>query len=157
MTRRIAQLATVAAVALAFGAPSATAATAHLSGGGTATHEDQPFSQVAFNVSIDSSGSASGSFECLMAGRSNGVLGAFSLHHNMIVHATPTTGSIVGSVVTFDAAGTLTLDGSTKMSVQHVHVWVNVATQQFELSVLDLGPIGVMPVETFSSGGVQLR
>jgi hypothetical protein len=157
MRRRLAQLAAVVGVALALGAQSASAATAHLSGGGTASHEGQAFSQVAFNVSIDSSGSASGSFECLMAGRSKGVLGAFKLEHNMIVHATPMSGSIAGSVVTFDAVGTLKLDGSTQMSVQHVHVWVNVATQQFELSILDLGAMGVMPVETFSSGGVQLR
>jgi hypothetical protein len=34
----------------------------HLSGGGTAS-----ISQVAMNVAVDGSGSASGSFECLMA------------------------------------------------------------------------------------------
>src|ERR671937_2086010 len=156
MKRRIAQLAVVAGMALwgAQGAPAATSG--HVSGGGASSFNGQPFSQVAFNVSIDSSGSASGSFECLMAGRSKGVLGAFDLAHNMIVHATPTSGSIAGSVVTFDAVGTLKLDGSTQMSVQHVHVWVNVARQQFQLDILDLGPAGLMPVETITSGGVHL-
>jgi len=58
---------------------SATAAPAgHLSGGGTAS-----ISQVAFNVSVDGSGGASGSFECLMAGRSSSALVAFNLAHIM--------------------------------------------------------------------------
>jgi hypothetical protein len=35
-----------------------------------------------------------------------------------------------------------------------VSVWVNVATQQFQLTVIQ---VGAMPVETFSSGGVSLR
>jgi hypothetical protein len=153
----MAQLAAITRLALAPAAQSAPVATiGHLSGGGAATNGPIAFSQVAFNVAIDSSGSASGSFECLMAGRSKGVLGAFNLAHNMIVHATPTTGSIVGSVVNFDGKATLKLDGSTQMSV-HLHVWVNTATQQFQLSVLDLGAAGVMPVETLSRGGVQLR
>src|SRR5262249_60567284 len=86
-------------LALAPAAQSAPVATiGHRSGGGAATNGPIAFSQVAFNVAIDSSGSASGSFECLMAGRSKGVLGAFNLAHNMIVHATPTTGPIVGPV-----------------------------------------------------------
>src|SRR5438128_1454526 len=97
MTRRLAFVLAIAATALAASAQFATAAPqAHLSGGGTAT-----ISQVAFNVSINSSGSASGSFECLMAGRSAFVLGDFGLVHNMIVHATPTSGSISGSLVSF--------------------------------------------------------
>jgi hypothetical protein len=37
----------------------------HLSGGGTAS-----IPQVAVNVTVDGAGAASGSFECLMAGRS---------------------------------------------------------------------------------------
>jgi hypothetical protein len=35
-----------------------------------------------------------------------------------------------------------------------VSVSVNVATQQFQLTVIQ---VGAMPVETFSSGGVELR
>ena len=54
----------------------------HLSGG-TAS-----IPQVAMNVTVDGAGAASGSFDCLMAGRSGLVLGAFGLVHNMIVHAT---------------------------------------------------------------------
>ena len=50
-------------------APVSAASSRHLSGGGTAT-----ISQVAFNVTIDGSGGASGSFNCLMAGRSAFVL-----------------------------------------------------------------------------------
>jgi hypothetical protein len=56
----------------------------HLAGGGTAT-----ISQVAFNVAIDESGAARGSFECLMAGRSAFALPTSSLSHIMAVHARP--------------------------------------------------------------------
>jgi hypothetical protein len=127
---------------------SATAATAgHLSGGGTAS-----ISQVAFNVSLDGSGGASGGFECLMAGRSAFVLGAFGLSHIMEVHATPTAGSISGSVVSFSGPGMLIMDGGQHQSI-HVRVWANVATQQFQLTVVE---VGAMPVETFVSGGISL-
>jgi hypothetical protein len=47
----------------------------------------------------------------------------------------------------------LTLDGSTRMNV-HVQVWVDAATQTFQLTVLE---VGSMPVETFLSGGVHLN
>jgi hypothetical protein len=148
MARRIGLLAVLAGLAFAASGPTAVAAPeAHLSGGGTAS-----ISQVAFNVSISSSGTASGSFECLMAGRSAFVLGAFGLSHNMIVHARPTTGEVSGSVVTFSGSGRLILDGSQQMDV-HVQVSVNVATQQFQLTVLE---VGTLPVETLVSGGVSL-
>ena len=154
MKRTLAAFAVAVAVAVT-GASSVPAATtaAHLNGGGAASQGDIAFSQVAFNVSIDSSGNASGSFECLMAGRSKGVLAPFDLAHNMIVHATPATGSVNGSVVTFDGPARLTLDGSTKMSV-NVHVWANVATQQFELTVVGIGAMGA---ETLTSGAISLR
>jgi hypothetical protein len=127
--------------------PSATAATAgHLSGGGTAS-----ISQVAFNVALDGTGGASGSFECLMAGRSAFVLGPFDTHI-MQVHATPTAGSISGSVVTFSGPGVLIMDGGRHQSVD-VSVWANVATQQFELTVSGT-PMGL---ESFVSGGISLR
>jgi hypothetical protein len=132
-----------------FAAQSAVAApAAHLSGGGTAS-----ISQVAFNVSLDGSGGASGSFECLMAGRSAFVLGAFGLSHIMQVHATPTAGSISGSVVSFSGPGELIMDGGQHQPI-HVSVWANVATQQFQLTVVE---VGAMPVETFVSGGISLR
>src|SRR5438034_7247528 len=67
-------------------APAVAGHTAHLHGGGTAT-----ISQVAFNVRFDGSGSASGSFECLMAGRSSFVLQDFGLVHIMAVHVWPDT------------------------------------------------------------------
>src|ERR687887_1759634 len=117
----------------------------HLSGGGTAS-----ISQVAMNVAVDGSGSASGSFECLMAGRSGFVLGDFGLVHNMIVHGTPSTGSVDGSVVTFAGTARLVLDGRQKMDV-HVQVWANVATQSFQLTVAE---IGTLPVETLLSGHI---
>ena len=50
---------------LAAGQARAADDTSHLAGGGTAS-----ISQVAMNVTLDGAGSASGSFECLMAGRS---------------------------------------------------------------------------------------
>jgi hypothetical protein len=105
------------------------------------------------NVSIGTSGSASGSFECLMAGRSGFVLGDFGLVHNMIVHATPRTGSVAGSVATFAGTARLTLDGRQHMGV-HVQVWADVATQSFQLTVVE---VGTLPVETLASGQISLH
>ena len=140
------------AVAAAFSLVPAKAVAApnvdHLSGGGTAS-----ISQVAINVSIAGSGSASGSFECLMAGRSGFVLGDFGLVHNMIVHATPSTGSVTGSVATFAGTARLTLDGRQHMDV-HVQVWADVATQSFQLTVAE---VGTLPVETLVSGHIAMR
>jgi hypothetical protein len=148
MRSRLVRLGLVAGVALALSAQSAPAATGQLSGGGTAS-----ISQVAMNVAFGGSGSASGSFNCLMAGRSAFVLGAFNLAHIMKVQATPANGSVSGSVATFSGPGFLIMDGGQRMSID-VSVWVNVATQQFQLTVIQ---VGAMPVETFASGGVNLR
>jgi hypothetical protein len=153
MTSRLVRLAVVVGFVLALSAQSAPAATGHLSGGGTASVGDQAFSQVAMNVTFGDSGSASGSFNCLMAGRSSSVLGAFGLAHIMKVQATPTTGSVSGSIATFSGPGFLIMDGGQHMTID-VSVWVNLATQQFQLTVIQ---VGAMPVETFSSGGVTLR
>jgi hypothetical protein len=136
------------AVAVLAAPAQARPGTMHLTGGGTAT-----FSQIAVNVAIDPSGSASGSFECLMAGRSAGVLPPFGLAHNMIVHATPTAASVVGSVVTFTGPGRLTMDGTQKMDI-HVSVRVDVAAQSFELTVVEVGPMGI---EYMRSGKLTLR
>ena len=123
--------------------------TAHrLSGGGTAS-----ISQFAMNVGIDASGSASGSFECLMAGRSGFVLGDFGLAHNMIVHATPTSASVAGSVVTFKGVGKLSLDGRQKMSPIHVEVRADVTAQTLQLTVVE---VGALPTETIESGQLSL-
>jgi hypothetical protein len=123
--------------------------TMHLTGGGTAT-----FSQLAVNVAIAPSGSASGSFECLMAGRSAFVLPPFGLAHSMIVHATPTAATVTGSVVTFTGPGRLTMDGKTKVNPIHVSVTVDVAAQSFELTVIEVGPMGP---EQMLSGKLALR
>jgi hypothetical protein len=126
---------------------SATAATAgHLSGGGTAS-----ISQVAFNVSVNGSGGASGSFECLMAGRSASALVAFGLSHIMQVHVTPTAAVISGSTVMFSGPGELIMDGGQHQRLDVVSVWADVATQTFQLEM------GSMPPETFVSGGISLR
>jgi hypothetical protein len=136
-------------VALAIAAPAQAGQGAmRLTGGGTAT-----FSQLALNVVIDPSGSATGSFECLMAGRSAFVLPPFGLAHNMIVHATPTAASVDGSVVTFTGPGRLTMDGKQKLDI-HVSVRVDVAAQSFELTVVEVGPMGV---ESMQSGKLTLR
>jgi hypothetical protein len=148
MRSRLVRLGLVVGVALALSAQSAPAATGHLSGGGTAS-----ISQVAMNVTFGGSGSASGSFNCLMAGRSAFVLGAFNLAHIMKVQATPAKGSVSGSIATFSGPGFLIMDGGQRMNID-VSVWVNVATQEFQLTVIQ---VGAMPVETFSSGGVSLR
>ena len=149
MRLRLARLGVVAGVAtLALGVQSAPAATGHLSGGGTAS-----ISQVAMNVTFGASGTASGSFNCLMAGRSSFVLGDFGLAHIMKVQATPTNGSVTGSIASFSGPGFLIMDGGQHMTID-VSVWVDLATQQFQLTVIQ---VGAMPVETFSSGGVHLR
>jgi hypothetical protein len=138
----------IGALLTSAGSLSAANGSWHLSGGGTAS-----ISQVAMNVRFDGSGSASGSFECLMAGRSGFVLGDFGLAHNMIVHATPSTGSVAGSVATFSGPGRLTLDGRQKMDI-HVQVWANVATQRFQLTVVE---VGTLPIETLQSGQISLN
>jgi hypothetical protein len=148
MLGRFLRLSAVAAVlVLAPASAVASGSVHHLSGGGTAS-----ISQVAMNVSVGGSGSASGSFECLMAGRSGFVLGDFGLVHNMIVHATPSTGSASGSVVTFAGPARLTLDGRQHVDV-HVQVWADVATQSFQLTVVE---IGTLPVETLESGRIAM-
>jgi len=156
MTARLVQLAVVVGLALALGAQSApAAATRHLSGGGTAIVGGAPFSQVAMSVHFGSS--ASGNFNCLMAGRSKAVLPGFGLKHIMKVHATPTAGSVSGSIATFSGPGFLIMDNGQHANI-NVSVWVNVATQQFQLTVLNLAPSPIaLPTETFSSGGVRLR
>jgi hypothetical protein len=127
--------------------PVSAASAQHLSGGGTAT-----ISQVAFNVTIEGS-AASGSFNCLMAGRSAGVLSDFRLSHLMKVQAEPTAGGVKGSVVTFSGPGFLIMDGNSKMPI-HVDVWADVAKQKFQLTVAG---VGAMPVETMLTGHFELR
>lgn len=148
MRRKFCRLAVVTTLALALTAQSAAAANRHLSGGGTAS-----ISQVAMNIAFGGSGSASGSFECLMAGRSSFVLEAFGLSHIMQVHATPTAGSVSWPVATFSGPGSLTMDDGQHVKID-VSIWANVATQEFQLTVVQ---VGTMPVETFESGGINLR
>ncbi len=105
------------------------------------------------NVRFDGSGAASGSFNCLMAGRSAFVLGAFGLSRIMKVQATPTAGSVSWPTATFSGPGFLIMDGGQRVNID-VSVWANVATQQFQLTVLQ---VGALPVETFSSGRIDLR
>ena len=128
--------------------PVAAGSSLHLGGGGTAT-----ISQVAFNVTIDASGAASCTFNCLMAGRSAFVLSAFGLHHLMKVQAKPNAGSVDGSIVRFSGPGFLIMDGRTAQPI-HVQVWADVATQSFQLTVVE---VGSMPVETMASGGFELH
>lgn len=127
--------------------PVSAAGSWHLSGGGTAS-----ISQVAFNVEVLASGAAEGSFDCLMAGRSAFVLPAFGLAHVMHVHATPSAGSLSGTVLSFAGPGRLILDGNQQLDV-HVRVWADSATQRFQLTVVE---VGTMPVETMLSGQFKL-
>jgi hypothetical protein len=131
--------------------PVSAASTQHLSGGGTAT-----ISQVAFNVTIEAGGGASGSFNCLMAGRSGWVLPPFGLSHLMKVHAEPTAATVTGNRVSFSGPGFLIMDGKTKMPI-HVSVWADVATQKFRLAVVELAAKGIMPEETMQTGHFELR
>ena len=91
-------------------------------------------------VSIDEAGRASGSFECLMAGRSAFALADFGLEHIRAVHATPTTGSMDGSVARFAGPARLIMDHGQALDV-HVHVWVDVATRRFQLTVDEMGSL----------------
>ncbi len=144
-------LATVLAVGalLAASGPAQTApAAARLTGGGTAD-----ISQVAMTVAVTDSGAASGSFMCLMAGRSAFAIADFGLAHVMAVHATPTSGSVSGTVVTLSGSGRLILDGKQKVDVE-IDVWVDVATQTFHLTVHG---VGTLPVETLLTGRLALR
>jgi len=141
-------LALSAVVLIGTAQPAFAGSTTHVSGGGTAS-----ISQVAFNLSITPSGAASGSFECLMAGRSAFVLGAFGLSHIMAVHATPARGTVAGSVVTFSGPARLIMDNGQHRDV-HVAVWANAATQQFQLTVVE---VGTMPLEMLSTGQIALR
>lgn len=129
--------------------PALTApAAARLTGGGTAD-----ISQVAMTVAVADSGAASGSFLCLMAGRSAFAIADFGLAHVMAVHATPASGSVSGTVVTFSGSGSLILDGKQKVEVD-IEVWVDVATQTFQLTVHG---VGTLPVETLLTGRLALR
>jgi len=128
-------------------APVSASSTRHLSGGGTAT-----MSQVAFNVTIEGS-AASGTFNCLMAGRSAWVLPPFGLSHLMKVQAHPTAASVTGTKITFSGPGFLIMDGNRKMQI-HIVVRANVATQHFQLTVVE---VGAMPEEWMLTGHFELR
>jgi len=128
-------------------APVSASSTRHLSGGGTAT-----ISQVAFNVTIEGS-AASGTFNCVMAGRSAGVLPPFGLSHLMKVQAHPTAASVTGTKITFSGPGFLIMDGNRKMQI-HIVVRANVATQHFQLTVVE---VGAMPEEWMLTGHFELR
>jgi hypothetical protein len=133
------------------GSPSAASSSWHLSGGGTAD-----ISQFAVNVRIDGSGTAKGSFECLMAGRSAFILPPFGLSRIMAVHARPTSGEVSGSVVTFSGAGQLIADGQ-KFQIK-IEVWADVATQSFQLTIVEgLGGPVSPGVEHVTSGKFSLR
>lgn len=138
----------VAVAAICLLAAPAPALGARLSGGGAAD-----ISQVAMTVSVSNSGAASGSFLCLMAGRSAFALAPFGLERVMAVEATPAVGSVTGTVVTFGGPGLLILDGNQRVAVD-VEVWVDVATQTFQLTVLG---VGTLPVETLLAGRLSLR
>lgn len=71
----------------------------------------------------------------------------------MAVRATPTSGSVSGSLVTFSGPGRLILDGRQKVDVDVV-VWVDVAAQTFQLTVVG---VGTLPVESLLTGQFALR
>ena len=143
MMKLVRALPLVAALIAVSAQPALAAGDAHLAGGGTAT-----ISQVAFNVTVTDSGTASGSFTCLMAGRSAFVLPAFGLAHIMKVQATPSAGSVAGKTVTFTGPARLIMDNGQHLGV-HVRLWANAATQQFQLTVVE---VGTLPVETMLTG-----
>ncbi len=146
-------LALGAMLGLLAAAPAVAAPAGHLHGGGTAT-----ISQAAFNVKFDGAGSASGSFQCLMAGRSSFVLKDFGLVHIMAVHVWPEAGSVHGSLATFSGPAHLILDKGPPLDVDAV-VSADAATQSFQLTLFGppLPPLGVTPgIETMVKGGFSL-
>jgi hypothetical protein len=148
MIRLVRALSVVAVLVLVLAPPAQAAGDSHLLGGGTAT-----ISQVAFNVAVSDSGTASGTFTCLMAGRSAFVLPAFGLAHIMKIQATPTAGSVVGSKVTFSGPAGLIMDNGSHLDV-HVQVWADAATQQFQLTVVE---VGTMDRENMLTGKFSLN
>jgi hypothetical protein len=152
MKRTALLLASVVGLLLATGGSSSAATSSwHLSGGGTAD-----ISQVAVNVRIDGSGNAKGSFMCLMAGRSAFVLPPFGLSHIMAVHATPSSGEVDGTIVSFEGSGHVILDGQ-KVPIE-IEVWVDVATQSFQLTIVEgLGVVVTPGVEHLETGKISLR
>lgn len=151
MIRAALLLASVIGLWLATAAsPSAATSSWHLAGGGTAD-----ISQVAVNVRIDEPGAAKGSFMCLMAGRSAFVLPPFGLSHIMAVHATPASGEVDGTVVSFAGSGHVILDGQ-KVPIE-IEVWVDVATQNFQLTIVEgLGAEVTPGVEHLTTGHFSL-
>jgi hypothetical protein len=147
MTRLLQVVALSALVLAASALPTLARPAHHLAGGGTAS-----LSQVAVNVAIGEDGSASGSFECLMAGRSAFALSPFGLAHIMAVHATPTAGRVDGSVAVFSGPARLVMDHGQHLAV-HVHVWVDAASQRFQLTVDE---VGTLPVEDLLTGRLRL-
>ena len=152
MTRTALLIASVVVLVLATaGSPAAATSSWHLSGGGTAD-----ISQVAVNVRIEASGDAKGSFMCLMAGRSAFVLPPFGLSHIMAVHATPSSGEVDGTIVSFEGSGHVILDGQ-KLPIE-IEVWVDVATQTFQLTIVEgLGGEVSPGVEHLETGQLSLR
>ena len=148
MIRLVRALPLVAVLVLVLAQPALAGGDSHLAGGGTAT-----ISQVAFNVAVSDSGTASGTFTCLMAGRSAFVLPAFGLAHIMKIQATPTAGSVVGSKVTFSGPARLIMDNGQHLDV-HVQVWADAATQQFQLTVVE---VGTLDRETMLTGKFSLN
>ena len=146
-------LALGAVLGLIAAAPAVAARPSHLHGGGSAS-----ISQAAFNVRFDVAGSASGSFECLMAGRSSFVLPTFGLVHIMAVHVWPDAGSVSGSLATYSGLAQLILDKGPALKVE-ADVWADTATQSFQLTLFGdpLPPGGVTPgIETMAKGGFSL-
>jgi hypothetical protein len=133
--------------------PVSAASELHLTGGGTAS-----ISQVAFNVSIEAGGAATGSFNCLMAGRSAFVLAGMGLSHQMKVQAEPTSAAVTGTTVNFSGPGFLIMDGAKTEPIV-VAVSADAATQTFQLTVmLGAGKAPVaMPVEKMLTGHFELR
>src|SRR5256885_15786647 len=89
-------------------APVSASSARHLSGGGTAT-----ISQVALNVTIEGS-AASGTFNCLMAGRSAWVLPPFRLSHLIKGEGHPATAAGTGRNLPFLRPRFPVLGGKTK-------------------------------------------
>ena len=148
MIRLVRALPLLAVLVLVPAQPALAGGDSHLAGGGTAT-----ISQVAFNVAVSNSGTASGTFTCLMAGRSAFVLPAFGLAHIMKIQATPTAGSVVGSKVTFSGPARLIMDNGRHLDV-HVQVWADAAIQQFQLTVVE---VGTLDRETMLTGKFSLN
>ena len=146
---------------LAWGSNSVSAENfVHVTGGGTGTFDGtNPGSQFGMGVLIALGGSAQGSFNCVMAGRS-----AFGDLHLMKVNGKVDSGTVGSGTATFSGSGTLHVN-NLKDDVTFVVTVIHdggPGVGQFQLTVsgIDIAAfpaVVAFPPETVFSGQVKIH